>query len=182
MALLFQNTTRLKDIFQSTETDAEEFSRITWAGHTRNRQRRLIATLAALIVLFGSEALIRHYTGYTYSRSGWFIAGAISVLIGVFVGEVVLKKINPKIEATPKQEKKREIKYTFTDDKLIVTENFDSKDIPYNMIIKVTQDGEYYYMHTAFEKLILSKGGFTKTPSEFETLVTSYGLTIGNEI
>ena len=50
------------------------------------------------------------------------------------------------------------------------------------MIIKVTQDGEYYYMHTAFEKLILSKGGFTKTPSEFETLVTSYGLTIGKEI
>lgn len=180
MAMLFQNTTKISEDIGMSAYDA--FHASNDISREKNRFRLTVATVVggAIFLLYNTKLFIEGRSmGYLARTVNLFICLAIGLAIAEFVtrkkyGNVVgaAKNIQPAV---------REIKYSFMDDKILITENYNSDTIFYNQIAKVTHDQNFYYIYTNMQKLRIAKFGFNVNPGEFEKLMTSYGFTISVE-
>lgn len=71
--------------------------------------------------------------------------------------------------------------YNFTEDKIMIVQDFESMNIPYYAIDKVTQNPYYYYIYYMGSIYQLDKNGFTTSCADFENLMASCGKSIGIE-
>lgn len=179
MAVLFQNTTKLvPQTFSTGAFDADAFHERNALSRENNKKRRIIATVIACVGLAICEGRLLA-KGLTFNYRGFFIHFFIFAFIGAMLSEFFLKMLFPDNQQVPVQNNPvREVKYSFTNDKIMVTENFNTNNLYYNQISRVTQDAVNFYIYTTYDKLMISKGGFNTNPSEFEKLMASYGFSI----
>lgn len=179
MAILFQNTTRISQ--EVGRTSYEDFHAANDVSREKNRFRMTAAMIAGgLIFLFYDIKLME---GRTMGYIGRIISFFICLAIGLAIAEFVTRKKYGNVVGADKnaQPAVREIKYSFMDDKILITENFNSDAVFYNQISKVTHDRDYFYIYTGTQKLYIAKYGFNVNPAEFEKLMNSYGYTLGVE-
>lgn len=179
MALLFQNTTKLM-IENNSGDNYDAFQQRNQLSNEKNRERRRNAVIIAVAGLIVYSIRLAAF-GLRLTVRGIFVFFLIFSAIGTVIGEIIISKKYKNYQPAGQANSFREIKYSFMEDKVLITENFNSHSIDYGQITRITQDNLYYYIYTSFDKLTVFKGGFTADPKQFELIMNSRGFTIGND-
>ncbi|MBQ1433462.1 MAG: YcxB family protein [Ruminococcus sp.] len=110
------------------------------------------------------------------------VIAAISMVIGYFPAEAVVRaKYGSGAGTGAVVTPPKTFTYNFTEDKIMIVQDFETMNIPYNAIEKVTQNPYNYYIYYMGYKYQLDKNGFTTNTGEFERLMINIGKNIGIE-
>jgi type IV secretory pathway VirB2 component (pilin) len=175
MIVLFQNNTTVKS--ESNKSDYD----IIHANNELNRRKKKLrygvsfaVAIPLFIVIYGLM-LPRLFQGYSTAVTIFLIC----LVIGYLPSEFIVKSVFGKGTGTGEVLSAPKIfKYVFTDEKIMVTRDFDTINIPYGSIERVTQNPYYYNIYFMGNKYTIDKNGFTCNKTEFEKLMFDMGKNI----
>lgn len=178
MNILFSNTTTTRS--ESSMSDLEIMQANNALGREKKKLRYTVtgAIGIPLFVIIYFFLIPAAYTNY----ATMLVVGFICLVIGYLPAEMVVKSkygngAGTGMVITPP----KTYTYNFTEDKIMIVQDFESMNIPYNAIDRVTQNPYHYYIYYMGYKYQLDKNGFTTNISEFERLMMNNGKTIGVE-
>ncbi len=175
MIVLFQNNTTIKS--ESNKSDYDIIHANNELGRRKKKLRYGVTFAVAFplyIVLY--VMLVPDFLkGYGTSA----VTIAICIVIGYMPSEMIVKSVfgsgtgTGEVVSAPKI-----FKYVFTDEKIMVTRDFDSISIPYSGIDRVTQNPYFYNIFFIGNKYAIDKNGFNCNKIEFEKLMFDMGKDI----
>ena len=178
MNILFSNNTTVRA--ENNLTDLDIMQQNNQLGRDKKKLRYTVTMAIAIplfvIVYFGFIPRLLHNYGILL---GVF---AVSVIIGYFPAEMAVKaKYGNGTGTGTVMTPPKKSTYHFTEDKIMMTQDFETMDIPYNAIERVTQNPYFFYIYYMGYKYQLDKNGFSGSSKDFENLMTSLGKSIGIE-
>ena len=178
MNILFSNTTTTRS--ESNMSDLEIMQANNALGREKKKLRYTVtgAIGIPLFVIIYFFLIPAAFTNYATMLA----VGFICLVIGYFPAEMVVKNkygsgAGTGMVITPP----KTYTYNFTEDKIMIVQDFESMNIPYSAIDRVTQNPYHYYIYSMGYKYQLDKNGFTTNSSEFERLMMNIGKSIGVE-
>lgn len=175
MAVIFQNSTSYKSNGGMSDHD------IVQANNELKRRKdrmRYTITLSVCVVWMLYRILTSSYYSYAY----FLINMAIGLILGYIPAEFFVRRTYGSSTGVGVTVTAPKIyKYTFTDDKIIVSCDFDSATVPYFEIERVTQNPYSFFVYHRGNRYQMDKTGFSTDPREFEKLMLNNGKTIGVE-
>lgn len=175
MVALFQNSTTYKSNSGMSDHDI-----MTANNELKRKKDKLRYTIGVSVCVVW--LLFRIITTGGMGYAGFLIQTFIGILIGFVPAEFIVRKTygnNPGIGVGVTSSKV--FKYTFTDEKILVTSDFDTINIPYGEIERVTHNPYSYFVYYRGSRYQMDKAGFSVDSKEFEKLMLSYGQTVGIE-
>ena len=179
MIVLFQNSTTVKT--ESNKSDYDIIHENNELGRQKKKLRYGVTFAVAIplfIVIYGLM-LPRILQG----RNTAIAIMLICIVIGYLPSEMIVKSVFGKGTGTGEVISGPKVfKYVFTDEKIMVSRDFDTINIPYNGIERVTQNPYYYNLYFMGNKYTIDKQGFTCPAVEFEKLMYDMGKEIEIEL
>lgn len=176
MTVLFQNSTTFKTNGGMSDHDIVQAN-----NELKRRKDKLRYSIAmGICVVFMA---IRFLQGAHFGYVGFLVNVFIGAAIGFIPAELVVRKTYGTGTGIGVGVSSAKIyKYTFTDEKILVTCDFDTATIPYGEIEAVKQNPYSYFVYHAGNRYQIDKNGFSVDPKEFEKLMMNIGLTMGVEL
>ena len=178
MNILFSNRTTTRSESNMTDLDVMQANNALARDKKKLRYTVTAAIAIPLFIIIYFFLIPRLYHSY----ATMLVVGFICLVIGYFPSEMAVKAkygsgAGTGMVITPP----KTYTYNFTEDKIMIVSDFESMDIPYMAIDKVTQNPYYYYIYYMGQKFQLDKNGFSTNSGSFEDLMVNYGKTIGIE-
>lgn len=179
MIVLFQNSTTVK-----SESNKSDYDIIHENNELNRRKKKLrygvtFAVALPLFIMIYGLMLPRLFQTYT-TASAIFL---ICIAIGYLPSEMIVRSVFGKGTGTGEVMSGPKIfKYVFTDEKIMVTRDFDTINIPYSGVERVTQNPYYFNLYFMGNKYTIDKQGFTCPVTEFEKLMYDMGKEIEIEL
>lgn len=177
MTVLFQNSTTFKTNGGMSDHDIVQAN--NELKRRKDKLRYSIAMSIAIVWLLFMEIK----TGFHMRYGAFIIQTLIGLIIGFIPAEIVVRKTYGTGTGIGVGVSSSKIyKYTFTDEKILVTCDFDTATIPYGEIQEVKQNPYSYFVYHMGNRYQIDKNGFSCDPKEFEKLMLNIGMTIGVEL
>ena len=178
MAILFTNKTTART--GSNKSDFEIMQENNALAREKKKLRYTVTfavgiPLFIIIYFFLVPRLFHNY-------GVMLVVAAISLVIGYIPSEFAVKSKYGVGEGTGMVlTAATTCTYNFTEDKIMLAQDFDTLDIPYTAIERVTQDPYFFYIYYMSRKFQLDKNGFSTKSGDFERLMYDHGKNIGVE-
>jgi hypothetical protein len=175
MMVLFQNSTTVKS--ESNKSDYDIIHANNELNRRKNRLRYGVTFAVAIPLFIVIYYLLMPRLFHNYGT--FLVIMAICIVIGYLPSEIIVKSVFGVGTGTGEAISAPKVfKYVFTDEKIMVTRDFDSINIPYSGIERVTQNPYFYNIYFMGNKYAIDKNGFTCNSKEFEKLMLDMGKNI----
>ena len=177
MVVLFQNSTTYKSNSGMSDHDIVQAN-----NDLKRRKDKLRYTIGVSVCVVWLLFRIIQTGGHGFGYMAFLIQTFIGLLIGFVPAELIVRKVYGNSTGIGVGVTSSNVfKYTFTDEKILVTQDFDTVSIPYGEIQQVTHNPYSYFVYHNGNRYQLDKTGFSVDSKEFEKLMLNCGKTIGIE-